>query len=460
MSSAKTPTAVSDAIKKLDAKDQVAVQTYIAKLKGTIEELEGEILKAKDGDAHAHYHGHEKCTSDHSHSGDGHHGEEEVDHEHGHDHGGHSHEHEHAHHHSSEDDIPAWKKKAMESGANDPTAAPFGGSWNTEASVDATATAVDDEMEDEGEPPFPPMYETGDDFDKASNLKMEASDLKGAGDYAGAVEKYSAAIVAAEPSPLLYANRADCLLRLNRPRAAVRDCDAALALNPDSAKALRIRGRARKALGEYEGSLKDLSASQTIDYDDAAALDLKFVTEKHVEMEKEQAKKRVEDEEKLRKRAEEIKKAQEEAKSEAERERRQRESERSSTGGMPGGMPGAGAMPAGMAGMMGAMMSDPEIAAGLQNPKVMQAFSELMSGPGGAAGLMSNPAKLQEMMSDPEVGPFMQKLMTKLGPMMGGGAAGMPGMSGFGGAGSAGPSARADAGDDDMPDLDDLPDLD
>ena len=48
-------------------------------------------------------------------------------------------------------------------------------------------------------------------------------------------------------------------------------------------------------------------------------------------------------------------------------------------------------------------MSDPEIAAGLQNPKVMKAFQDLMSGPGGPMGAMSNPAKLQEMMADPEV---------------------------------------------------------
>ena len=39
----------------------------------------------------------------------------------------------------------------------------------------------------------------------------------------------------------------------------------------------------------------------------------------------------------------------------------------------------------------------------MQNPKVMQAFQDLMSGPGGPMGLMSNPAKLQEMMADPEV---------------------------------------------------------
>ena len=38
----------------------VAIQTYIAKLRSTIEDLETEALKAKNGDdddAHAHYHG-------------------------------------------------------------------------------------------------------------------------------------------------------------------------------------------------------------------------------------------------------------------------------------------------------------------------------------------------------------------------------------------------------------------
>ena len=34
--------------------------------------------------------------------------------------------------------MPAWKKRALESGgASDPMAAPFGGSWNVEASVNA-----------------------------------------------------------------------------------------------------------------------------------------------------------------------------------------------------------------------------------------------------------------------------------------------------------------------------------
>ena len=82
----------------------------------------------------------------------------------------------------------------------------------------------------------------------------------------------------------------------------------------------------------------------------------------------------------------------------------------------------------------------------MKNPKVMEAFKELSSAPGGPMGLLGNPAKLQEMMSDPEVGPFMNLMMKK---MMGGGG-GMPS--------TAGGSSGGDE-DDMMPDLDDMPDL-
>lgn len=138
------------------------------------------------------------------------------------------------------------------------------------------------------------MYESGDDMDKATSYKMEASDLKNDGDYTGALEKYNLAITSAPPSAMLLANRGDILFRLGQFKASVKDCDVALEQNPDSAKALRTRGKALKSLGEYEKARKDLSAAQMIDYDDAAAEALKFVTEKMGEIESEKAKKRVE----------------------------------------------------------------------------------------------------------------------------------------------------------------------
>ena len=246
-------------------------------------------------------------------------------------------------------DIPEWKKKAMDA---DPNACPFGGSWNAESSVDATAPEED----------MPPMY-TGDgsddDFDKATEAKMAASDMKNDGKYEEAVEKYTEAILAAEPSALLLANRAHCLFKLSKYTAAIRDCDAALTKNPDSAKALRIRGECHVKTENYQLALKDLSAAQTIDFDEEAAVMLKETTKKCNEVVAEKAKKKNEEEAKLRKRAEEIKKAQEETRKEAQEEERKRSASGGFGGsGMPGGMggmPGMGGM-GGMEGMMAGLM--------------------------------------------------------------------------------------------------------
>lgn len=308
---------------------------------------------------------------------------------------------------------------------------------------------TDQKMEVSDEAPFPPIYSSdggSEDYEMASNFKQEAATLLADGDLEGALEKYTAAILAAPPSALLYANRATALFKLQRYRAAERDCNEALKENPDSAKALRVRGKARKELGMFDEALHDLSASQQIDFDENTVEDLKFLTEKHLEHEKVAATERIEQEERLRKKAADIKKAKDEAAREAAEEAQN--AQRSSSG-FPGGMPGAGmgggmpgGMPGGMEGMMGALLSDPELMSAMQNPKVQAAFQELMSGPGGPMGLMSNPGKLQEMMSDPEVGPVMQKLMAKLGA---------------GGAMGGGPSApTADDEDDGIPNLDDL----
>lgn len=324
---------------------------------------------------------------------------------------------------------------------------------------DQSPSSADDDL-----PRYDPS--NGQDFDKATTYKILAAEFKASGDYPTALLNYNSAITSAPPSALLLANRADILFRLNRYQDAVTDCDEALTNNPDSAKALRIRGRALKELGEYERSRKDLAASQQIDYDDGAAEDLKFVADKMKEIEADQVKIKLEEEERKKKRLEEIRKAQEEAKKEQEAEEVEARASASAGpgagfGGMPGGMGGMpggmGGMPGGMGGMPGGMggmadiLSDPEIAAGLKNPKVMAAMAQMMGG--GAP----DPSKIMQLMSDPEVGPVLSKIMAKFGgggmPGMGmpGGMGGMPGgMGGF-------PSGDDD--DDDIPYLDDLPDL-
>lgn len=333
-------------------------------------------------------------------------------------------------------------------------------------SADVASDECDSAKEKEED--FPAMYESGEDFDAATNYKIEATDLKNDGNYAAALEKYTLAVQASPPSALLLANRADCLFRLKKFTAAIRDCDAALENNPDSAKALRIRGKSRKELGEYEKARADLSASQAIDYDDSTVEALKFVTEKMKEVEGEKVKQKLEDEAKKKKRAEEIRKAQEEARREQEEEEKKSRDASAGMGGMPGGMPGGmGGMPGGMPGMggmggmpgmggMADMFNDPEIAEGLKNPKVMEVLSGMMSGG------MPDMSKLSTAMADPEAGPVLKKMMSKLSGGMGGmggmpgmgGMGGMPGMGGMGGMGAGGmPDMGGDDSDDDIPDL-------
>merc|ERR1712032_1164745 len=202
-------------------------------------------------------------------------------------------------------------------------------------------------------------------------------------------------------------------------------------MGSDCAKALKIRGRCYKILGEYEKSRKDLSTSQTIDYDSSAVEDLKEVMEKVKEIEKERVQKKNEEDIKKKKSLEEEKKQREEYQEVAR--------EKAKNTAMPGmgGIPGGN----GMAGMMGSLFNDPEIAQSLQNPKVQAAFSSMMSGGG------LDMSKIQQCMSDPELAPVFQKLMAKLGPMMGG----------MGAAASMGSAESKE--NEDIPNVDDIPNL-
>jgi tetratricopeptide (TPR) repeat protein len=250
-----------------------------------------------------------------------------------------------------DNNIPSWKRKAMET-SDDPNACPFGGSWKTESSVDATAAASTKDSS-------PPMYSgdgSNDDIDKATNAKMQGSDLKSSGDYAGAIESFTEAILAAEPSALLLANRAHCLFKLARYDAAIRDCNEALHRNPDSAKALRIRGESNLKMEKYHDALVDLSAAQAIDFDEEAAVMLKETTEKCAEIDAMKVKKKNEEEDKLRKRAEAIKRAREEATKEQSRSAGAGGAGGFGGGGMGGDMPGGMGGMGGMEGMMAGLM--------------------------------------------------------------------------------------------------------
>lgn len=114
-------------------------------------------------------------------------------------------------------------------------------------------------------------------MDKKGELKGKAQDAIEDGDMKAALAAFTEALLLGNVTAMELAKRAEMLLKLKRYKAAAADADAALSLNPDSAKAYRARGKARRFLGQYEGSADDFSQAQKIDYDDGVEDMFKYV---------------------------------------------------------------------------------------------------------------------------------------------------------------------------------------
>jgi hypothetical protein len=242
---------------------------------------------------------------------------------------------------------------------------------------------------------------------------MAAGDAKSSGDFAKAIELYTEALKLA-PSPLTFAHRADCLLKSAppRPNAAIQDCNKALEANPDSGKALKMRGTAYRLLGQWENSAKDLAKAQSMDFDEGIQemfthvqkFNTKIQAKKNKLRQKEEMKAQKEKLRRMKAAAAARKVAQDE---QDERDRKAAEGMPGGMGGMPGGMGGmpgggGGGMPPGMADMF----SDPEIMAAMQNPAVMEALGAAQSG---------DMSKLQEALKDPVVAKAFGKLQGAMG---------------------------------------------
>jgi tetratricopeptide (TPR) repeat protein len=80
--------------------------------------------------------------------------------------------------------------------------------------------------------------------------------------FADALKVYTSAMVITGPTAPSLARRAEALLGLARPQAAINDCGAALMINPGSAMALRIRGKAYGHLSNLAQCKADLEKAQ------------------------------------------------------------------------------------------------------------------------------------------------------------------------------------------------------
>eukprot|EP00747_Dinoflagellata_sp_TGD_P163828 gnl/TRDRNA2_/TRDRNA2_182945_c0_seq1.p1 gnl/TRDRNA2_/TRDRNA2_182945_c0~~gnl/TRDRNA2_/TRDRNA2_182945_c0_seq1.p1 ORF type:complete len:255 (+),score=81.66 gnl/TRDRNA2_/TRDRNA2_182945_c0_seq1:66-830(+) len=127
------------------------------------------------------------------------------------------------------------------------------------------------------EAPFPecaPPMKEGEELDEQSQdkqnaLKQEAADALEDGKTDLALQKMTEAICVGCPSALMYSRRAQILFQEGRPRAAVNDCTAALAINPDSGKAFKIRAKAYAKLEMWLEAHSDFQTGLKIDYDEA-----------------------------------------------------------------------------------------------------------------------------------------------------------------------------------------------
>jgi len=279
------------------------------------------------------------------------------------------------------------------------------------------------------EPDNEPQLPMGDPDKEATEEMIDQSDEKrsqaiaavGEGNHEKALKYFTEAIELNPGSALLHAKRANVLLQLNKPNAAIRDCDKAISINADSAQPYKFRGRAHRLLGHWEKAHNDLVTACKLDYDDQANAWLKEVegnAKKLIEHKRKHDRKLEEREERKR---DQRRKAAKEAYEKAKKEQEEREAaggddedEMGGMGGM-GGMPGAGGLPD--------IFNDPEIMAAFQDPEVMQAFADVSQ----------NPMNMGKYQNNPKV----QKVMEKMAQKMGGGGGGMFG--GAPGAGAGGP---------------------
>lgn len=148
-------------------------------------------------------------------------------------------------------------------------------------------------------PPWLPLPEsieaepTEEQMDVLHRAKQEAVEAVEAGDLELGLKKYTEAILTGGgATALMLSKRAELLLKLKRPCAAIRDCTDALEFNPDCGKAYRVRGLAHRRLANWQEAQRDLSNGQNMDYDEDTVQVQRFVTDKLKRLELKASRKR------------------------------------------------------------------------------------------------------------------------------------------------------------------------
>uniref|UniRef100_A0A3B5M630 ST13 Hsp70 interacting protein n=1 Tax=Xiphophorus couchianus TaxID=32473 RepID=A0A3B5M630_9TELE len=101
-----------------------------------------------------------------------------------------------------------------------------------------------DDPEEMGE--FDDIEVTEEMMDQANEKKIEAINALGEGDLQKALDLFTEAIKLSPRVAILYAKRASVYIKMQKPNAAIRDCNRAISINPDSAQPYKWRGKAHR----------------------------------------------------------------------------------------------------------------------------------------------------------------------------------------------------------------------
>ncbi|CAI0413756.1 unnamed protein product [Linum tenue] len=118
---------------------------------------------------------------------------------------------------------------------------------------------------------------TEESRDASQEAKAKAMEAISEGKLEEAVEHLTEAILLNPLSAIMYGTRATVYIKMKKPNAAIRDANAALEINADSAKGYKARGMARSLLGQWEEAAKDLHVASKLDYDEEISAVLKKV---------------------------------------------------------------------------------------------------------------------------------------------------------------------------------------
>ncbi|XP_077474547.1 hsc70-interacting protein isoform X3 [Stigmatopora argus] len=285
-----------------------------------------------------------------------------------------------------------------------PSATPESDESELEEDLEGVIEPDTDEPQEMGDPD---VEVTEEMMDMANDKKIQAIDALGEGDLQKALTLFTEAIKLNPCVAIMYAKRASVYIQMQKPNAAIRDCDRAIQINPDSAQPYKWRGKAHRLLGHWEDAARDLATACKLDYDDDAnALQKEVQPKANRIIEHRRKCERKKEEKEIQEKQERIKKAREEH-ARAQKEEEARGGPGEGAGFFPGGAGFPGGFPGGAAGMPGLndLLQDPELLTAMQDPEVMAAFQDVAQ----------NPANIVKYQSNPKVMALVTKMRSKFG---------------------------------------------